>query len=538
MFFKFLTLALCTTVLVAGNQAHAQFSQPAAPVAGAKAAQTDINPTPAQASLQATAQLLSQGRLALAIQQLHPLVNSQNLITRAQSRYLLAYALDGNGDPAQALQVLEGTLTDDTPLGRAIGTLRGQLLLQAAERALMTGQTDRASVFLNDYERLSVKPDQTRFKRLMDSLTPPENRTSLPPLRVGVILPQTGPTGAVGTDLIRALQLGLPEFTAGNRRVELVVQDATTPEEAARAAIFLKAQQVAVVAGPLLANQVAPVKEKLGSTPLLTFSSDAAVLGPQTHTLNFLPTQQAARVAQAALGQGSTRVAALVPQGAYGEAALSGLKATLDAANVPLVKTSFFNPQEADIGSSIRDLGKDFNALLLPAPARSLPLIASQLAYYDLDRGVQLLGTGLWQEASGSSPPNNPILAPSASALRGGLFAAPARNTGFSTNFTQTYGVAPQALASLGYDAAAILAQLAAETARTGNAPSQILLRPEGFYAPGGFAKFQTNGQTTRSLALIAVGNGQFEERNPALPLAPLPLPSPLIPEAGSRGWW
>jgi ABC-type branched-subunit amino acid transport system substrate-binding protein len=530
MSFKFLTLALCTTALLPGNQAHAQFSQPAAPVAGAKVAETN----PAQTSLQATAQLLPQGRLTEAVAALRPLVNSQNLTTRAQSRYLLAYALDGNGDPAQALQVLEGTLTDDTPLGRAIGTLRGQLLLQAAEKALMTGQTDRASVFLNDYERLSLKPDQTRFKRLMDSLSPPDNRTGLPPLRVGVILPQTGPTGAVGTDLIRALQLGLPEFTAGNRRVELVVQDATTPEEATRAAVFLKAQQVAVVVGPLLANQVTPVKEKLGSTPLLTFSSDAVVLGPQTHTLNFLPTQQAARVAQAALGQGSTRVAALVPQGAYGEATLAGLRSALAQANLELVKTSFFNPAEADIGSSIRELGKGFNALLLPAPARSLPLIASQLAYYDLDRGVQLLGTGLWQDAGG----NSPLLAPSASALRGGLFAAPARNAGFSASFTQTYGTAPQALASLGYDAAAILAQLAAETARTGNAPSQILLRPEGFYAPGGFAKFQTNGQTTRSLALIAVGSGQFEERNPALPLAPLPLPSPLIPEAGSRGWW
>jgi hypothetical protein len=172
---------------------------------------------------------------------------------------------------------------------------------------------------------------------------------------------------------------------------------------------------------------------------------------------------------------------------------------------------------------------------LLPAAGRALPLIASQLAYYDLDRGVQLLGTALWQDAS--------VLTPSASAVRGGLFAAPARTTAFGQAFTQAFGAAPHPLAGLGYDAAAILAQLATEATRSGNAPSQILLRPEGFYAPGGFALFSTNGQTVRSLGLVEITNNggisQFTERQTALPLAPLRLPSPLIPQPGSTGaWW
>ncbi len=539
MSFKFLTLALCTTALVVGNAsynlAYAQFSQPAAPVAAPKAAETSAS----QGSLQAAAQLLPQRRFTEAVAALRPMVNSTNPATRAQSRYLLAYALDGLGDPTQALQVLEGTLTDDTPLGRAIGQLRGQLLLQAAERALMSGATDRAATFLSDYERLSVQPDKTRYNRLRDALNPPAERTSLPPLRVGVILPQTGPLAAPGTDLLRALQLGLPEFTAGNRRVELVVQNATTPAEAASAATFLKAQNVAVVLGPLLANQVAGVREKLGSTPLLTFSSDAEVLGPQTHTLNFLPAQQASAVAVAAMASGNTaKIGALVPQGAYGEATLAGLKTALQARGAEPVVISFYNPAETDIGSSIRNLGKGFNALLLPAQARNLPLIAAQLAYYDLDRGVQLLGTALWQDDASGAAGSSALLAPSASALRGSLFAAPARNPAFVASFTQAFGAAPHPLAALGYDTAAILAQLAAENSRSGNAISQILLRPEGFYAPGGFAKFTTNGQTVRSLALTEIGNGQFTERQPALALAPLPLPNPLIPEAGARSWW
>lgn len=528
--FKLFTGSVCTAALLLGNPAYAQFTQPAAPVAGAKVAEA----LPGQGNLTQAAQLLRQGRATEAVTLLRPLVNTENLTTRAQSRYLLALALDGTGNPAEGLKALEGTLTDDTPLGKAVGTLRGQLLLQAAELALMTGATDRTARYLSDYERLSVQPDKTRYQRLNDALNPPADRASRPPLRVGVILPQTGPLAAAGTDILRGLQLGLPEFTAAGRKLELAVQDAATPAAAKEAAVFLKAQRVSLVLGPLLANQVTPVQEALGSIPLLTFSSDGAVLGPQVHTLNFLPEQQAAQVAVAALGQGHSRVAALVPQGAYGEATLGGLKQALEQGGGTLVKTSFYNPQEADIGSSIRDLGKGFDALLLPAPARSLPLIAAQLAYYDLDRGVQLLGTALWAD----NATNSPLLAPSASGLRGSLFVAPVPATAFNARFTESFGAAPHPLAALGYDAAAILAQLANEQARSGNAPGQILLRPEGFYAPGGYARFTTNGQTERSLALQAVGQGQFEVRRPGLTLAPLPLPDPLIPEAGSRSWW
>lgn len=490
--------------------------------------------TPGQSSLGQAARLLQQGRATEAVAMLRGLVNTDNLTARAQSRYLLALALDATGNPAEGLRALEGTLTDETPLGKAVGTLRGQLLLQAAELTLMTGATDQTAQYLRDYERLSVQPDKTRFQRLSDTLTPPADRASRPALRVGVILPQTGPLGAAGTDLLRALQLGLPQFTAAGRKVELVVQDAPTPAAAANAAAALKAQKVSLVLGPLLANHVAPVREALGSIPLLTFSSDGAVLGPQVHTLNFLPDQQAAQVALAALAQGQTRVAALIPQGAYGEATLGGLRRALEQGGGTLVKTSFYNPQETDIGSSMRDLGKGFEALLLPAPARSLPLIAAQLAYYDLDRGVQLLGTALWAD----NATNSPLLAPSASGLRGSLFVAPVPVAAFSSRFTESFGAAPHPLAALGYDAAAILAQLANEQARSGNAPGQILLRPEGFYAPGGYARFTPNGQTERSLALQAVGPGQFEVRRPGLTLAPLPLPNPLIPEAGSRSWW
>jgi len=518
-----------------GNPAQAQLSQAvsqaAAPLASAKA------PTvaPGQAALQQAAQLLRQGLAPEAVAVLRLLVNSNAPPIRAQSRYLLAIALDATGAPAEGLKALEGTLTDTTPLGQAIGTLRGQLLLQAAELALNTGAPEQATPYLQDYERLSVQPAKARFQRLNETLSPTPAQTAAAPFKVGVLLPQSGPLAAVGADLLRGLQLGLPTFSAAGRKLELVVRDTPSPAAARNAATELRAQGITLVIGPLLANQVAAVREALGGVPLLSFSSDGAVLGPQTHTLNFLPAQQAAQVATAAIGQGKPRVAALVPQGSYGEATLNGLRQALEQGGGTLVKSSFYNPQDTDIGSSIRELGKGFEALFVPAAARNLPLIAAQLAYYDLDRGVQLLGTGLWQDGARQSP----LLAPSANGLRGSLFVGPTPPPGFAEKFEQTYGAAPHPLAGLGYDAAALLAQVANEQARTGNAPAQILLRPEGFYAPGGYVRFVPTGQTERGLALQAIGQGQFETRRSSLSLAPLPLPNPLLPSVtGNAAWW
>ena len=524
-----IALLSSSLVTLAVAPAFAQFSQTPAPVTGAAPAVM----APSSLRLEDIAAQISRGREAEAVTTLKALVNSPDTTTRAKARYLLAQALQRQGKVNEALTALEGTLADESPLGRALGSLRGQLFLQEAELALMTGATDKAARALADYERNAAQPDRTRFKRLHYALAAPAATQA--PLRVGVLVPQTGQLGAAGTDILRAMQLGLQQFAMGGRPVELIAADAATPAQTEAAAAFLRSQQVSLVVGPLLAPTVPVAVQKLGGVPLLTLSSDAAALQSGVHTLNFLPSAQAETAAKAALANGRSRFAALVPQGAYGEAALNGLRRAVEAGGATLVKTVVYNPGETDIGASIRELGTGFDALLLPTQGRAAPLVASQLAYYDLDRaGVQLLGTALWNEPT--------TLAGNATMLKGATFAAPARNPDFVQAFTQTFGAAPHPLAALGYDAAALLGQVALAQSATGNAPSQILLRPEGFYAPGGYLKFNTNGQTERGLGLVEIdsdaGKLLFAERRIAPALAPLPLPVPLLPGDAPKSWW
>ncbi|MFO0500468.1 MAG: penicillin-binding protein activator [Pseudomonadota bacterium] len=498
-----------------------------APVVARTAAQVSS----AQQALQAAVAQAQRGQYTAARDALKLLINTPEEPVRSQSRYVLGWALFQLNDPEQALQALEGTLSDtSSAFGKAVGTLRGTLMLHLAEVALNQNQPDKAARWLADYERLSVRADNDRLERLKFTLSPVGERLNTP-LRVGVIIPQTGSLGQAGADVLRAMQLALPSLTANSRAVTLLVRDATTPAEVAQAAAELKREGIDIAVGPLLAPAVAAAKGALGGVPLLTLSSDADVLGEGVHTLNFLPGQQAEAAARYVQTQGKSRFAALIPQGAYGEAALGGLRDGLSNQNATLVKTAFYVPNETDIGASIREL-KDagpFEALLLPAPGRLAPMLAAQLAYYDLDRGVQLIGTALWQEPA--------VLAPSASGLRGSVFAAPARDDAATTRFTTTFGAAPHPLAALGIDAAYVLAQVAVAQAQSGQNVNTLLLREEGFYAPGGAARFLRNGQTLRALSITEVGSGAFTTLKTAAPLFASPLPENLLPEP-RRSWW
>lgn len=475
-------------------------------------------------------------------------VNLDNAEQRGQARYGLAIALAQLGQEDKALTALDGTLVDDTPLGKAIGTLRGQILLQLADKALAEQGPGAANLWLGQYDRLTIKPDQPRYDRIKaagDVVTGSTPGEPTRVLRVGVLLPMNGPLAPVGEDVLRGLQLGLKEFD-GRRgtRVELIPMDSSDAATSQDSAQKLLAQQVDIVAGPLLGNVVEKVGDvfRPAKIPVLTFSSDRAVMGDGVYALSYLPAEQGRAMARFAVADGHTKLAGLIPSTPYGYEVYEAFQDEARKLGAAITGSAFYNPQNSDIGANIRTLvGKEtakdsksfvppFDALFLPAPAAALPLVAAQLSYYDVDKaGVQLLGTALWQD--------NGLLLPSASAVRGGTFAVPPKVDAFEGSFKATYGAAPHPLAVIGYDAARILADLAAEKQRLDTPLDTLLERPEGFYGSGGYLRFASNGVTQRGLNIVKVGE-QFEVIQPALNLAPLAIPANLIPRGQGRWGW
>ncbi len=488
--------------------------------------------------LDAAALALSERRWLSAIDMYKPLVNNGDTVVRGQARYGLALAFSQLGEDEEAYKVLDGTLRDDTPLGRAVGDLRGRLALQLAERFLAEKGVSAPNPWLSHYERLTDQPDRPRYERLRAAADNYQGQNASAVLRVGVILPLSGPLSEVGSSILHGLQLGLQEFD-GRRgtRLELVVQDASDGASTATAAKTLRDQNVDIVIGPLLANGVSEAAAAFNgaNVPILALSNDKSVMGSGVYALNYLPSEQARLAARAAVRQGNRKLAVLAPSTDYGTEALEAFADESRREGATVTGTAYFDPNATDIGASIRQLTGasatsstlPFNALLVPAPASKMPLIKAQLSYYGVNNDtVMLLGTGIWQ--------NNDLLR-SNSGMRGAVFAAAPKVTRFEQSYKATFGEDAAPLALTGYDAARILADIAAEKQRTGKPVAELLTRPEGYYGSGGYFRFSSNGLTERGLDVVKIGT-QFEVKKPALHLPPLSLPTDLRPD-GAAGW-
>ena len=109
---------------------------------------------------------------------------------------------------------------------------------------------------------------------------------------------------------------------------------------------------------------------------------------------------------------------------------------------------------------------------------------------------MQLLGTGLWDDDSLSRE----------AALEGGWYAAPAPNAdaNFVARYRATFGGAPANIASLAYDAMALVALLSPGDAYH-RFTRAALMDPNGFTGVSGVFRFRSDGTSERGLAVLEV---------------------------------
>jgi ABC-type branched-subunit amino acid transport system substrate-binding protein len=135
------------------------------------------------------------------------------------------------------------------------------------------------------------------------------------------------------------------------------------------------------------------------------------------------------------------------------------------------------------------------DAILVAQGGPVLRAIGPTLSANGADRAhVQLLGTGLWDDESLSSE----------SALQGGLYAAPAPNADadFIAKYRSVFGAAPANLASLAYDAVALVALLAPGEPYH-RFTRAALMDPNGFTGVSGTFRFRPDGTSERGLAVL-----------------------------------
>ena len=344
------------------------------------------------------------------------------------------------------------------------------------------------------------------------------------PVKVALLVPQSGPNADLGKSMLEAAQLAL--FETGSEQLTLVPRDtAGTPEGAANAARAVIGEGAKLILGPLLAGEVEAVKgpAQQAHVPVIAFSTATQLAGGDVFLMGFLPKQEVQREVSFARERSLSRFAALAPNTPYGHLMGEALRDAATAVSGTVADIEYFDPRGASAAALVQRLtgkspataalvppggaapapaaavpGGPFDALLLPEGGDVLKQIAKQVRQAGLDpTQVRLLGSGLWDDAATAGEP----------ALVGGWFAAspPDARGQFDSRFRATYGHPPPRLASLAFDAAALAAVLAKSGGPDPFTPEAIQ-NPRGFAGVDGLFRFTPDGLVQRGLAVLEVG--------------------------------
>ncbi len=322
-------------------------------------------------------------------------------------------------------------------------------------------------------------------------------------VKAGLILPlsASGNATVAAQSMRNAAEMALAEFN--NPDLQLLVKDdggsAPGAQQAAQQALDEGAE---IILGPLFALTVGPVGRaaRARGVPVITFSTDTNVAARGVYLLSFLPEADVERIIGYAASQGRRSFAALVPDNAYGSVAEAAFKQAVGRAGGRVIALERYPLDRAQMQTPVRNVAQaasQADAIFVPDGTDAVPTIVQTLTANGIDtKRVQLLGTGLWEDAQIFS---NPL-------LDGAWYAGP-DSTGFrnfSARYRSRYGKDPVRTASLAYDAVALVAALVKTQGRQ-RFSDDVLTNSSGFTGIDGLFRFRPDGTNQRGLAVLRV---------------------------------
>lgn len=351
-----------------------------------------------------------------------------------------------------------------------------------------------------------------------------------PPVKVGLLVPLSGPQAHLGQAMLQAAQLAL--FDMGYDSFELLPRDTMATEQggqkAAQDAINAGAQ---LLLGPIFASAARgarPVAQRYNIN-MISFSTDWTLSGGNTFIMGFLPFSQVQRVTEYAASQGYRRISVLAPDNEYGNAAIAAYNASAWRNGITTGQTSKFPANAKDVTGVVRaftnydarepllktDPESDrlpFDAVFMPVGGEQARAVSASLSYFEAGpRKVRRLGTGLMDDRSLAAEPS----------LEGTWFAtsSPELRRDFERRYRETYGQPAPRLVTMAYDATALAAVLARNGYYTMGRPAfdrESLINPNGFSGIDGIFRFRPDGMVERGLAILEFKNGESIQIDPA----------------------
>ena len=322
-------------------------------------------------------------------------------------------------------------------------------------------------------------------------------------VKAGLILPlsASGNATVAAQSMRNAAEMALAEFN--NPDLQLLVKDdggsAPGAQQAAQQALDGGAE---IILGPLFALTVGPVGRaaRARGVPVIAFSTDTNVAARGVYLLSFLPEADVERIIGYAASQGRRSFAALVPDNAYGSVAEAAFKQAVGRVGGRVIALERYPLDRTQMQTPVRNVAQaasHADAIFVPDGTDAVPTIVQTLTANGIDtKRVQLLGTGLWEDAQIFS---NPL-------LDGAWYAGP-DSTGFrnfSARYRSRYGKDPVRTASLAYDAVALVAALVKTQGRQ-RFSDDVLTNSSGFTGIDGLFRFRPDGTNQRGLAVLRV---------------------------------
>jgi branched-chain amino acid transport system substrate-binding protein len=343
-------------------------------------------------------------------------------------------------------------------------------------------------------------------------------------IRIGLITPLTGDVKTYGESSKNAFKMAIEEYAKkGKYKIQpIIADDRNDPTEGANAALKLITQdRVAAIIGPVTSKVAIPVSEIANANRIPMISGTAT--NPKVTTSEgkrkpyvfracYIDPFQGTVGARFALKQLRRKTAAVLYDvgNDYSKGLAEHFKSAFTKGGGLVVAYESYQKDDVDFSGIITKVGtKRPDVIYIPDYYNKVALIAKQVREKGL-KGALLGGDG-WDSPE--------LLKIGGNAVVGGYFTnhySPDRKDpvaeAFIKKYKGKYGVVPDSLGALAYDATMIFLKALDEAKRPNSQDIlKVLSALKNYKGVTGNMSFDRNGDPVKSVAILRVEKGEFK---------------------------
>lgn len=354
---------------------------------------------------------------------------------------------------------------------------------------------------------------------------------------MAVLLPLSGTNASVG----RTIRTSVEAAILQNAPKNLSVSFYDTNDNLSEQMPTILATQPEVILGPVFSADTRLVKQsRTSDIPVLSFTSDATVLGDGVMTMALMPTNGIETIIQEMQIDGVQNFIVMAPDTDSGHLMAGAAKSASEIYNIPLSGIFYYKEKDTDsiksaalsasmnnartsahtrarqvlsdilINEKLTSLEKSnldrqltklsrtetlgpvpYNAILFLGGGDDTQALTSFLRYYNVGASdARLYGTTMWEGSNIASD----------FTMSGAKYATmPDTDPTFSNTYSLISGTLPNRLATFGYDAT----NFAIGMIYSNKSTAAYLLNPSGYLGTDGLFRIHPNGASERALRIV-----------------------------------